>query len=413
MIDEEIDFNNAVDSVISWIEKNSSWDETLLIVTGDHETGYLTGPNANDNNPNTNPVVNNGVGIIPGMAFNSTDHTNSLIPIFAKGVGSEIMNSFADHEDYIRGRYMNNSEVALTMMNAINQTDHLANQIMVSSLSIDENEGANASVGTIQTNDFDMNENYTYTLVDAFGMNSDDNAKFTITNETLKISENCDFEMKKVYNITVKADDGKGNSLTNQLMILVNDINEEPVDLTINPSFVKEEAAINEMVADFMVEDPDMNEEFSMSLVSGNGTNDADNSMFEISNNSLKLTSALSYNDKPVLHINVKVEDNGGNELTKAFAIPVIKAGLLNIEELEKAGYVVYPNPSNGIFNIEATSENNNSLVEIRNMNGSLVMSKLLKSSSERFDISQFGKGAYILKITKDERSYNSLIITK
>lgn len=30
------------------MEENSSWDETLLIVTADHETGYLSGPSDED-----------------------------------------------------------------------------------------------------------------------------------------------------------------------------------------------------------------------------------------------------------------------------------------------------------------------------------------------------------------------------
>ena len=42
---ETDDFNQAVDDVMTWVETNSSWNETLLIVTGDHETGFLWGPN--------------------------------------------------------------------------------------------------------------------------------------------------------------------------------------------------------------------------------------------------------------------------------------------------------------------------------------------------------------------------------
>ncbi|MER3328137.1 MAG: alkaline phosphatase, partial [Candidatus Kapaibacterium sp.] len=45
MIEELNSFNKAVESVVKWVETNSNWDETLLIVTSDHETGYLTGVN--------------------------------------------------------------------------------------------------------------------------------------------------------------------------------------------------------------------------------------------------------------------------------------------------------------------------------------------------------------------------------
>ncbi|MEM7767155.1 MAG: alkaline phosphatase, partial [Pseudomonadota bacterium] len=42
-IEEQVDFNTSVDAVIEWVEANSSWDETLLIITADHETGGIWG----------------------------------------------------------------------------------------------------------------------------------------------------------------------------------------------------------------------------------------------------------------------------------------------------------------------------------------------------------------------------------
>jgi len=45
MIGEVIDFNNAIQTVIDWVDdpsNDSTWQNTLVIVTADHETGYLT-----------------------------------------------------------------------------------------------------------------------------------------------------------------------------------------------------------------------------------------------------------------------------------------------------------------------------------------------------------------------------------
>jgi len=42
-IEEQIDFNNSVKAVMDWIDDNSSWEETLRIVTADRETGNLWG----------------------------------------------------------------------------------------------------------------------------------------------------------------------------------------------------------------------------------------------------------------------------------------------------------------------------------------------------------------------------------
>jgi alkaline phosphatase len=108
VIEEEIDFNKAVEAVCRWVEKNSSWNETLLVVTGDHETGYLWGPGSD---PTWMPVVNNGKGNLPGMKWNSGDHTNSLIPFYAKGVGANMLNKAADQHDLVRGRYLDNTEL--------------------------------------------------------------------------------------------------------------------------------------------------------------------------------------------------------------------------------------------------------------------------------------------------------------
>ena len=46
MIEEQIDFVEAVEAVVAWIESHGGWDETLLILTADHECGLLWGPNS-------------------------------------------------------------------------------------------------------------------------------------------------------------------------------------------------------------------------------------------------------------------------------------------------------------------------------------------------------------------------------
>ncbi len=116
MIEEEIDFNQAVEAVINWVNKNSNWAETLLVVTGDHETGYLTGPGSD---PTWKPIANNGKGKLPGMEWHLTDHTNSLIPLFAKGFASSFLYCSADQKDPVKGRYIDNIEMARTMLDLL------------------------------------------------------------------------------------------------------------------------------------------------------------------------------------------------------------------------------------------------------------------------------------------------------
>jgi len=116
VIEEEIDFSCAVEAVIKWVETHSNWSETLLIVTGDHETGYLTGPGSD---PEWKPLVNNGQGKMPGMEWHSGSHTNSLIPLFARGAGADQFSQLIVQRDPVRGPYVDNTSVAKVVFEAL------------------------------------------------------------------------------------------------------------------------------------------------------------------------------------------------------------------------------------------------------------------------------------------------------
>jgi len=120
-IEERIDFNHAVEAVLGWVQRNSNWGETLLIVTGDHETGYLWGPGSGV--PATwVPLVNNGAGVQPGMQFDSPNHTNSLVPLWAKGDAGRLFRPYATHTDPVRGLYIDNTNIANVMFRTLAPT---------------------------------------------------------------------------------------------------------------------------------------------------------------------------------------------------------------------------------------------------------------------------------------------------
>ncbi|MFP4065016.1 MAG: alkaline phosphatase, partial [Bacteroidales bacterium] len=109
MIEEMTDFNHSIEAAVEWVEENSSWEETLIIVTSDHETGYLTGPNHPE--PVNDPVVNRGQGNLPEVQWNSGGHTNMLVPFYAKGPGTEMFTYFADEKDPVRGPFLQNTDI--------------------------------------------------------------------------------------------------------------------------------------------------------------------------------------------------------------------------------------------------------------------------------------------------------------
>ncbi|HIY95971.1 MAG TPA: alkaline phosphatase [Candidatus Rothia avicola] len=107
-LEETTDFFEAVDAVNAWVEQNSSWDETLVIVTADHETGYLMG----DPEGSFNPMVPQGIGQYPTHSWNSGDHTNMLVPFFSKGAGAAELEAATLGRDQVRGRYLDNTSLA-------------------------------------------------------------------------------------------------------------------------------------------------------------------------------------------------------------------------------------------------------------------------------------------------------------
>jgi len=114
LIEEQSDFNRAVETVVQWVESHSNWHETLLIVTADHETGYLTRRAMSEGQVPWafEPLLNNGKGKLPGMSWHSGGHTNSLVPLYAKGAGADRLAAAAVGTDRHHGKYVDNTAIA-------------------------------------------------------------------------------------------------------------------------------------------------------------------------------------------------------------------------------------------------------------------------------------------------------------
>lgn len=162
-IEEQMDFNAAVAAVIGWVETHSNWEETLLIVTSDHETGGIWGEGTyetasgilhphpldaesraaaqfvpdRDRFVEFRVVQDRGPGQIPGHQFASGEHTNDLVPLWALGAGSTLFRQFERHDAFAKslwgepygwsGTYVDNTDI-FHVMNAVFQNDFLQTQ---------------------------------------------------------------------------------------------------------------------------------------------------------------------------------------------------------------------------------------------------------------------------------------------
>ena len=117
---EHAAFSKAIDAAVDWVEKYSSWDETIMIVTADHETGQIWGAGTFDDVNNDGkysekddvfnglqPVPETEKGVVPDVQYLSSGHTNALVPIYIKGVGAENYAKFVRGVDEKAGEMWN------------------------------------------------------------------------------------------------------------------------------------------------------------------------------------------------------------------------------------------------------------------------------------------------------------------
>jgi alkaline phosphatase len=130
IIEEQMDFNDSVDTVIAWIEANGGWGENLLIVTTDHGNGMPMGDQSDTIPHDRIDLANIEAGtFIPGTNPNGVrwwtgTHTNELVPLFARGAGADLFDLavvgtdpyfgiYYPHwvETGFDGRYIDNTDV--------------------------------------------------------------------------------------------------------------------------------------------------------------------------------------------------------------------------------------------------------------------------------------------------------------
>jgi alkaline phosphatase len=83
-VHETLEFDRTVAKVLEWAKDR---EDTLIIVTADHETGGLR------------VTRNNGKGKLPGVAWDSNGHTNAKVNVFATGPGSDAVKGVLDNTD--------------------------------------------------------------------------------------------------------------------------------------------------------------------------------------------------------------------------------------------------------------------------------------------------------------------------
>ncbi|MHB8259084.1 MAG: NHL domain-containing protein [Bacteroidia bacterium] len=106
---------------------------------------------------------------------------------------------------------------------------------------------------------------------------------------------------------------------------------------------------------------------------------------------------------------------DGGNNRVRMVTNVAVPAGInqlsVNSEQL-----IVYPNPSNGVFNLTISEFDNLKMytIEINDLLGNATHHQILKSSNSQIDVSNLSEGVYFVTVTTDKAtSTKKILVTK
>ncbi len=177
------------------------------------------------------------------------------------------------------------------------------------------------AIGSLNASDPDFNESFSFNIVAGF-----DSENFSITNSTLYFTHDAvDYEQKTTFQTSILVQDSGGNQLVELITVEIIDQNEAPSDL-LNTNFQiadNADTTTGRSLGTLNAVDPDANETFSYEILGG--TNSSLFSIGGTNNDELILTAkTLDSASQPLLSVDVKVTDSGGNSHTESIAVSII-----------------------------------------------------------------------------------------
>ncbi|TXC78672.1 cadherin domain-containing protein [Luteibaculum oceani] len=204
----------------------------------------------------------------------------------------------------------------------ITYSNHAPTAINLTATSIDENAGANALVGTMSSVDQNSGQTHSYSFV--AGTGDTDNGSFSIDGNSLKATNNLNFEVKSSYSVRIRTTDNLGCFYDQTVSITVNDVNDDITAVSLDNSDINENASVNAVIGNVIVSDEDQGQihQYFLSSANGKGT---DNDKVTLSSSGLIRANnqAFNFEAQDELDVQVRVIDGEGSELIQPFTIAI------------------------------------------------------------------------------------------
>ena len=180
--------------------------------------------------------------------------------------------------------------------------------LTLSATTIDEGLPAGTVVGTFTTEDPDLSDTHTYSLV--AGEGDDDNDSFAIDGDTLITAAVFDAGVKSSYRVRVRTTDPTGRSFEQSFTVSVNEVNQAPTAITLQNAEIEENQPAGSIVGQLSTTDPNVGDTHTYTLVDGDG--DDDNASFEIDGDQLVTTEVFDFETQSSYSVRVRSTDSGG-----------------------------------------------------------------------------------------------------
>ncbi len=197
--------------------------------------------------------------------------------------------------------------------------------ISISASTIDENvdTSGGSSIGTLSSSDPDSGDTFTYTLVGGADLGN-----FSIggagSDELILTAGILNYEAKSSYEVIVRTTDAGGLTFDKTITVTVNDLNEDPTDVSISASTIDEnvDTSGGSTIGTLSSSDPDSGDTFTYTLVGG-----ADQGSFSIGgagSDELVLTAGiLNFEVKSSYEVIVRTTDSGGLTFDKTITVTI------------------------------------------------------------------------------------------
>ncbi len=207
-----------------------------------------------------------------------------------------------------------------TVSIAVTNTQDPPVSISLSNSNINENTPIGITIGNFSTNDPDIGDTFTYSLVSGSG--SSDNSSFTIVGNELRTLFSPDYEVKGSYSVRVRSTDAAGAYVERSFTITITNVNEVSTEISLSPQSIAENSPANTVVGVLSSLDPDAGDTFVYSLVAGLGS--TDNAAFTITGNQLSLSNIADFETKSTYDIRVRSTDSGNLSIERTFSVTVL-----------------------------------------------------------------------------------------